>query len=130
MKEEDIVKMEAEDEPVFGISPSSLLQRQDKILTFISSFENSFDSDNLPWVIELVAHLHQKGIAPEEKKRFLTIFEKLESMRRGIMMKMAEMNKNEHQCKVCGDKFDTGRKLGGHMSRRHPGYSFEYFVKR
>lgn len=28
-----------------------------------------------------------------------------------------------HVCKFCGEAYDSGRELGGHMSRKHPGQS-------
>lgn len=35
-----------------------------------------------------------------------------------------------HRCKLCSDTFTTGRQLGGHMSRKHPGRSDTYNSKR
>lgn len=39
-------------------------------------------------------------------------------------------DKTQHQCKICKAKFKNGRQLGGHMSRKHPGSSFDYATKR
>ena len=88
------------------------------------------EAEKISWGMEMITRYYSKKITDEEKRRFLTLFEKLECMRRGILMKIAEGNDNQHICKVCGEQFESGRKLGGHMSRRHPGNSFEYFIKK
>ena len=38
--------------------------------------------------------------------------------------------KKEHICKLCGEEFESGRQLGGHMSRKHPGKAIEYGFKK
>lgn len=46
---------------------------------------------------------------------------------------MQEKNSSErsnHKCILCGAQFNNGRQLGGHMSRRHPGNSVEYVIKK
>jgi hypothetical protein len=82
------------------------------------------------WVIDLIASIREKGITDEQKRTFLGLFEKLECMRRGIAKLMAESNNNEHKCSICQEAFENGRMLGGHVSRKHPGISYEYYVKK
>lgn len=33
-------------------------------------------------------------------------------------------------CEICGKKFISGRKLGGHKSRKHPKNASEYELKK
>lgn len=80
--------------------------------------------------IELTLNCQSTPLTPEEKRRFLSIFDHLECMRRGLVMKMTELNDNDHRCKFCGLQFQSGRKLGGHVSRKHPGNSYEYHLKK
>jgi hypothetical protein len=37
---------------------------------------------------------------------------------------------DDYLCVVCGTKFDNGKQLGGHMSRKHPGNSMDYNKKK
>ena len=40
--------------------------------------------DEYPWVIDLITSIQEKGITDEQKRNFLTLFQKLECMRKGI----------------------------------------------
>jgi hypothetical protein len=47
-----------------------------------------------------------------------------------IQSRHQSSNIEDHRCKICEQVFGTGRQLGGHMSRKHPGMSDTYNSKR
>lgn len=66
----------------------------------------------------------------EEKRMYLVLRHKIEELRRVISECLTTKQGMEHVCMLCGDGFNSGRQLGGHMSRRHPGNSTDYSKKR
>lgn len=47
-----------------------------------------------------------------------------------FLKKLAPSSIELHACRHCGEAFKTGRQLGGHMSRKHPGSSEAYNCKK
>ena len=129
MKNEVKLEDDGEGSRIFELIPEEENTQERKTLI---STKGSFyhDLSDLSWVVGLTLGAKKFGISKREKAKFLQLFSKLELMRKNIQLKMTELNQNQHKCKVCGCEFETGRKLGGHMSRKHPGYSFEYLVKK
>lgn len=58
----------------------------------------------------------------EEKRLFLAFKKELKEIKDIIDFKSRKNqgDKREHICKVCGKEFESGRQLGGHMSKKHP----------
>lgn len=69
-------------------------------------------------------------MSDEEKRTYLVLRQKIEELRRVIGECLTAKQGMEHVCMLCGDGFSSGRQLGGHMSRRHPGNSTDYSKKR
>lgn len=40
------------------------------------------------------------------------------------------MNGKKSICKLCWDVFDNGKMLGGHVAKKHPGFSKEYKIRQ
>ena len=60
----------------------------------------------------------------------MDLFKKLEDLKRGIHLHKAMTKNDGHVCRFCGKDFETGRKLGGHISRKHAGNSYEHKIKQ
>lgn len=73
---------------------------------------------------------HCTDVTQEEKEIFIMLRKEAEKLNKIILEQIRFKEGNEHLCKICGTFFENGRQLGGHMSRRHPGKSMEYGVKR
>lgn len=73
-----------------------------------------------------------KKMTIEEKKLFLAFKKELKEIKDIIdyFEKKNHGDKKEHICKICGEEFESGRQLGGHMSRKHPGKAIEYGFKK
>lgn len=58
----------------------------------------------------------------EEKRLFLAFKKELKEIKVIIdfYSRKNQGDKREHICKVCGEEFESGRQLGGHMSKKHP----------
>ncbi len=67
-----------------------------------------------------------------EKRLFIAFKKELKQIKDiiGYFQKRKNGDKREHICKICGEEFDSGRQLGGHMSRKHPGKAFDYIFKK
>jgi hypothetical protein len=68
----------------------------------------------------------------EEKRLFLAFKKELKEIKdiTDYFSRKNQGDKKEHICKLCGEEFESGRQLGGHMSRKHPGKAIEYGFKK
>lgn len=107
------------------------IEESRKFLTVISpNKKEKFDEQELSWIVSLTSSIYQNDLTFDEKKKFIAFLSKLESMKKLLIAKASSICRNDHSCKFCGEKYKSGRQLGGHISRKHPGFSFDYHVKK
>ena len=75
-------------------------------------------------------HIHeeQEILDTQSKIEVIRLKRLFNILRRKLRRFMEKKRKTEvvdrfHVCKFCGNAYDSGRELGGHMSRKHPGQS-------
>ena len=60
----------------------------------------------------------------------MSLRKKVDELKSMIAKSLITQQGDDYSCVVCGTKFDNGRQLGGHMSRKHPGNSIDYSKKK
>lgn len=65
-------------------------------------------------------------MSEEDKKLFIQLRTEVEKLFKYITEQAKKNAGSDHFCKMCGIEFKSGRQLGGHMSRKHPGKSTDY----
>lgn len=75
------------------------------------------------------------ALSTTEKKEIIEVLDSLKEMEKLINKYLrrkdhVELKDEDFTCKVCGKTYSTGRQLGGHVSRKHPGCSQTYNRKK
>lgn len=69
-------------------------------------------------------------VSERDKMEYLYLRREVDRLKKVITETLSCRAGKEHICLLCGAEFLSGRQLGGHMSRRHPGNSLDYSKKR
>lgn len=84
----------------------------------------------LEWETELLMRQEWEKISEREKMEYLCLRKEVDRLKKVITETLSCRVGKEHICLLCGAEFESGRQLGGHMSRRHPGNSLDYSKRK
>lgn len=79
---------------------------------------------------EFLMRQEWEKVSEEDKLVYLYLRREVDQLKKVISETLSCRAGKEHICLLCGAEFLSGRQLGGHMSRRHPGNSLDYSKRK